>query len=510
MSRFSPVALGLAVPLSLFCQAAFADLTPSEVWGDWKAYMLQMGYQVSATETANGGDLSVSNIDLSFSMPEGEGTMNMALGTIDFNQNSDGSVAIILPSVMPITISGNDGLEDGEDFNMVLNYSQTGHALTASGSAEALTYAYATDTFAMNLAQMRVGDDMIDREHANAEISGVDFASTTVVTLGDMRQYDQTGSIGAMAYDMFVRNAENGDAVAEITGTVNGVKIAGKGSIPLTAVDSTDLAAMLGSGFDVAGTISYGGGSANFDLKDPQNGNFVVKSTSNGGDFGVKVGANGLAYDLAQRDLNIGITVEGMPMPFEFNMAESGFNLLMPVSKSDYPQDFALGMKMADFTMSDMIWGIFDPMGQLPRDPASVLLDISGTLKLLVDVLNPDVVEDMVGAPGEVQSLRLGALLVSAAGARLDGTGDVAFDGNPAGMVPGAGNPVGEMNFAVAGGNALLDKLVDMGLLPADQAMGARMMMGLFAVPGEAPDTLKSKIEFTPEGQILANGQRIR
>ena len=103
MSRFSPVALGLAVPLSLFCQAAFADLTPSEVWGDWKAYMLQMGYQVSATETANGGDLSVSNIDLSFSMPEGEGTMNMALGTIDFNQNSDGSVAIILPSVMPIS-----------------------------------------------------------------------------------------------------------------------------------------------------------------------------------------------------------------------------------------------------------------------------------------------------------------------------------------------------------------------------------------------------------------------
>jgi hypothetical protein len=36
------------------------------------------------------------------------------------------------------------------------------------------------------------------------------------------------------------------------------------------------------------------------------------------------------------------------------------------------------------------------------------------------------------------------------------------------------------------------------------------MMMGLFAVPGDAPDTLNSKIEFTQDGQILANGQRIK
>ena len=36
------------------------------------------------------------------------------------------------------------------------------------------------------------------------------------------------------------------------------------------------------------------------------------------------------------------------------------------------------------------------------------------------------------------------------------------------------------------------------------------MMMGLMAVPGEEPDTLNSTIEFTEDGQILANGQRIK
>ena len=70
--------------------------------------------------------------------------------------------------------------------------------------------------------------------------------------------------------------------------------------------------------------------------------------------------------------------------------------------------------------------------------------------------------------------------------------------------------PVGAVDLSLSGGNGLLDKLIAMGLFPQEQAMGVRMMMGLFAVPGDAPDTLNSKIEFTQDGQILANGQRIK
>ena len=49
-----------------------------------------------------------------------------------------------------------------------------------------------------------------------------------------------------------------------------------------------------------------------------------------------------------------------------------------------------------------------------------------------------------------------------------------------------------------------------MGFVSANDAMGARMMMGMFAVPGEGEDSLKSRIEINGQGQILANGQRIR
>ncbi len=40
--------------------------------------------------------------------------------------------------------------------------------------------------------------------------------------------------------------------------------------------------------------------------------------------------------------------------------------------------------------------------------------------------------------------------------------------------------------------------------------MGARMMMGLFAQPGDGPDTLVSTIEVKEDGSVLANGQRIK
>jgi len=70
--------------------------------------------------------------------------------------------------------------------------------------------------------------------------------------------------------------------------------------------------------------------------------------------------------------------------------------------------------------------------------------------------------------------------------------------------------PTGVANLALSGANGLMDKLIQMGLLSDNDAMGARMMMGMMAVAGDGEDTLKSKIEVTDDGQILANGQRMR
>jgi hypothetical protein len=40
--------------------------------------------------------------------------------------------------------------------------------------------------------------------------------------------------------------------------------------------------------------------------------------------------------------------------------------------------------------------------------------------------------------------------------------------------------------------------------------MGARMMMSMFATPGDGPDSLKSSLQINDEGHVLANGMRIQ
>ena len=70
--------------------------------------------------------------------------------------------------------------------------------------------------------------------------------------------------------------------------------------------------------------------------------------------------------------------------------------------------------------------------------------------------------------------------------------------------------PNGEANFKIVGANTLIDKLIAMGLVQESDALGARMMMGLFTTPAEDEDTLTSRIQVEEDGKVLANGQRLR
>lgn len=509
MLRISHLTLGLALPVALISQTALADLAPTDVWGDWRQYMKGMGYEIDATESQSGEDLTVGDIQLNMVMPDNSGAMTMSLGTLNFVQNSDGTVSVVMPDTMPMTV--NIAPEGNADpVTVSLNYTQTDHAITASGTPQEMVYEYSAGTFSFVLEKLQVGADTYGQENAKVNVSGTGVSSSTTMNISDMRSYQQTGVIDSIQYDIAINNPTD-PVKLMMSGSIADLTMDGGGMIPLTIVDAADMAAMLKAGFDVSGQIAYGAGTSNVNVEDPENGNFSMVSSSDGGDLGVKMGADGLAYSGTQNNLAVTTNVAGLPFPIELSMAKGGFNLSMPVSKSDDPQDFAFGITLADFKMSDMIWGIFDPTGQLPRDPATVVLDLAGQATLLVDFLDPDSAAQMASEnPGEVQTLTVNKLQLDAAGAKLDGSGGFTFDNNDTTTFPGMPKPVGAVDLSLVGGNGLLDKLVAMGLIPDDQAMGARMMMGLFAVPGSEPDTLNSKIEFTDEGQVLANGQRIK
>jgi hypothetical protein len=172
-----------------------------------------------------------------------------------------------------------------------------------------------------------------------------------------------------------------------------------------------------------------------------------------------------------------------------------------------------MGLTLSDFTMSEALWSIFDPAAQLPRDPATVALDLTGKARVLFDFLDPAVaasLEQSGEAPVELNALTINKLLVSLVGTSLSGSGAFTFDNSDLATFDGIPRPAGQIDLKLVGANALLDKLIAMGFVADEEAMGARMMMGMLAVPGEDPDTLNSKLEINNQGHVLANGQRIK
>ena len=506
MPRLPLPSLTLSLPALLLAQTALADVTAAEVWGDWKSYMQTMGYTLEATETAQGDDLTISGLTVSMQMPDNAGAMAMSLGDITFAQDG-AAVNVLLPDSLPLTIDVTPAGDDGKPARLDFRVDQTGQTLRVSGDPQNMAYAYAADSMDLSLAELTVDGQNYGAANAKVNVSATTLTSDTAMTAGDLRSYRQTGGIDSLSYDILIDNPFEPVKLA-LQGAISGIAFDGGGSIP-TAVDTADMAAMLAAGFAVEGNFTYASGNSDVAVTDPSGGDFSTITSSQGGRLGISMAADRLAYTAEQNDVKVNMTIAQLPFPIDFSVARGGGVFSMPLSAGADPQDFALGLTMAEFTMSDMIWSLFDPTQQLPRDPATIELDLTGQATLAIDVMDPAAAAGAV-QPGQVNALDIRTLLVDAVGARLEGNGAITFDNSDLATYNGMPKPVGTINLALAGGNALMDKLVAMGLLPEEQAMGARMMMGLFAVPGDAPDTLKSTVEFNAEGQVLANGQRIR
>jgi hypothetical protein len=205
-------------------------------------------------------------------------------------------------------------------------------------------------------------------------------------------------------------------------------------------------------------------------------------------------------------------SISGAEIPFPevvIAFGETAFNVLVPASKSDEPQDFSYLTKIVDLTVSEDVWGLFDPAASLSREPASFILDVKGTGRWYQDIMDPAVDMEAPEPPGQIDTLDLTQLLIKAAGAEVGATGALTVDNSGATTLQGMPAPTGTINVDIKGVSKLIDNLIAMGLLPDDQAMGARMMLGMFTRPGAGPDEVTSMIEFK-DGGVFANGQQLQ
>ncbi|MFV2035789.1 MAG: DUF2125 domain-containing protein, partial [Halocynthiibacter sp.] len=397
--------------------------------------------------------------------------------------------------------------EQGKDLDLELTISQTGLTIVASGGEDETAYEIVAVDIGIEATRVDVNGKPINAS-ARGNLKG--YSGNYVVTKGELTEV--TGGVRMNSFDLTL-NIDEPDEGAVIDFSIAVADLGGKLEMALTNnFDPEDMVAALAAGLAVKGDYSTGEMASSL-VGDVDGDNFDVQVSASDASFGFLLNQDALGLSEFVSDPRIAISGSQVPLPqIVIAAKEYGLNFLIPVSKSEEPGDFALGLRLVDLAVQDEIWGMVDPAGNLPRDPATIVIDAAGQASWFFDIMDPASQEaiNAPGAPGELYSLDLKELQVRIAGVALTGTGAFTFDNSDLESFDGVPRPEGSIDLKLVGANGLLDSLIAMGFVPEEQALGMRMMMGLFAVPGEGEDTLNSKIEFTPEGQVLANGQRLK
>lgn len=492
LTMTSALAISAATP-------ALADLTADQVLADQLRQMENYGLTAETTGQSRSGDtLTVDGLSAIAATPDF--TMNLTMGGAVFTELDDGTVAITYPDEIPISVAGTTA--DDEAFEMVMSMVQSGTRTIVSGTPEEIRYEFTSDSFALNnlrfIEPAEAAELDMDMNFTMSGLKGV-----MEMTGGTVRDY--TAQFAFDAVSGLVRGAPEGED-GEFNVEFSGENIVGDYTGKLAKQDlMASFAQTIANGTRTEGSATHGPVTYSFSGSGPEGSVEGVAAIASGS-FDFKMNEDGIDYGGVSRDMTLSVGGSAIPLPpMTFKMAESGGRFAMPVVPSEEEQSFAMRMNFAGLELDQMLWSMFDPTGQLPRDPATLVIDLDGDVVLTDDIFDPKVAEQMTGAPGQLNAVNVNEIKFSVAGAELTGDGDFSF--NNEGPIP---VPAGVINLMLTGGNGLMDTLVAMGLLPEEQAMGARMMMGLFARPGDGEDTLVSTIEVNEDGSVLANGQRIK
>jgi hypothetical protein len=504
--RLPVLATASVLALAASAPAALAQVTAAEVWENWRALLQASGPDVAVTvgaEEVSGNTLTVRDLKVTSSDPET--VVTMEYGTHVFTGRDDGTVQVTLPETYAISVAAAPGATmPSPDMRITLR--QTGTDVVVSGSADDLTTAYsaasvtvALDQVAMDGAPVDVDLDLaLTNVAASYRTAGTDALDITSRFTADEMVVSASGTPPEPDQGPFAMTARFAALEGDAAGLFGAQMFA-----------SPDIGAALAQGFRVDTAFRHGAATYEIETEQPAEGRVVVRGGSDSGNLSMRVDEAGISYGGANTGLKLAVEAAAMPLPdLSATIGESGFNLTMPLQQSDAPQDFGLLFRMKDLVLSDTLWNMADPGSILPRDPATLIVDLAGKAKWLVDIMDPEVAAQPTDtAPGEIHAFDIRSLELTAAGASLTGTGAFTFDNTDVATFQGMPRPEGALDLRLSGGNGLIEKLSQMGLLPPDQVMGAQMILGLFARPTEEPDVVTSRIEVDASGQLVANGQ---
>jgi Uncharacterized protein conserved in bacteria (DUF2125) len=475
---------------------AHAALTADQVWQSWKDAGALVGLTISAaTENNSDGVLTLNGVSIA-----PEGVSGLTISDLTLTEEDDGSVTIEPGADIGVTMSG-----DTEGF---VKLTHDGLILTAREADGGLAYDYEAAQLDVAYDSTYPGVSFDGTEAPKVNAAGtVGFTNLSGV-YSDTPGANRTFGLDINA-DVLSYATSQDDPGMELkqttTSETQGIEMSFDFALPTTialaAIASpTDFATALNEGLSVS--VSTKQGESNGTVK--QENTFLpldLTMQAGGGEATGLFNKDALSIKSMAAGLNIESAAGALPVPVKVTSGPMEFEMTSPVVANEAAGDYAFVMKLSQFSLNEEAWALFDPNAALPRDAADVAINISGKTKIDIPAM---IAADEAGAPPvmpQPENLDITELGLKVAGAALAGTGAFTFDNSF-----GFPMPLGEANVNVTGANALIDGLIATGLLSEEDAMGARMMMGMFMVPS-GDDALTSKIEAKEGMQILVNGQ---
>lgn len=485
-----------------FAAPAMADVSAADVWANQQSLYSAIGASLGGT--LSGDQLNDPQINVI--LPMGVASFQIKTDAITLDENSDGTVTIIYPSPMTITISG--GVTGESSFSAKTIVTHDGFTATASGEAGDITYVSSAQTMTYEMTDVSVDGVDMDAMEIIGSMTIEGWTGTSRVTEGNLITYVAESEIGTTIAD-FTFNVDG--ISARSTQTTLPLTSQIEASFPVGGSDVMNLSAALRDGLSVVIQSTGEGNSAEtVTTMDGRVLNSQITSTG-AQDFTLSFTEDGIA--MAGEAVDFAMIMNDplvFPADLEFGIGALSMDYDVPLNASDKPQDFRIATGMTDVTLGDTIWNMIDPSGQLPRDPAEISFDITGMGTNAMDLLDIAALSQLMGPPPvEVDEVTIENLRIAAVGAEATATGAMTFDWTDFQTIPGIARPEGTVTVNLNGANGLMDKLVAMGLLPEEEMMMPRMMMGMFATP-VGDDMLETVLEVNSEGHVLANGQRLQ
>ncbi|MEZ5799079.1 MAG: DUF2125 domain-containing protein [Paracoccaceae bacterium] len=492
-----------AAPAIVFLMGgtAHAALTADQVWQSWKDGAALAGLTVTAaTEANSGGVLTLNGVSI---QPEGAPAA-FTISDMTLTEQGDGSVVI------------RPGAAMGVDYAMDKNTAKVavvhdGLNIVARQEGDALLYDFSADKLDVDVDIAYPGyswDETVKDPMVSTAVKVwfVDLAGSYSDAAGANRAFGLDIKASELAYDMDTEDQGlkmKNRGHSQTSDVVMGLKVTLPSTTPMASIERpADFRKVTEEGFAVDMTYQQGGNSGTVVQEDEF---FPYEMTLTGDPSYGTMLFNKDVFDLKSSGdgIKMVMTSPAIPTPVEVSVGEVVMNMVLPVMATT-PADLGLQMKLTQLTLNDGVWGLFDPGAALKREPLDLNVDVTGRSTLdLIGMAEADETGAMPPIPAP-EKLDITDITLKVAGAALNATGAFTFD-NAMGMPM----PLGEANVNVTGANALIDGLIKTGLLAEEDAMGARMMMGMFMTP-TGDDALTSKIEAKEGFAIFVNGQQIQ